>query len=208
MKIDVMEKSKEKMQFSIDGINPAYANSIRRYMNSEVPVMAIEDVEFRKNDSILYDELIAHRLGLLPLKTDLKSYVLPKECKCKGVGCNKCTLKMTLKTKAPGTVYASQIKSKDPAVVPVYPKTPIVKLLENQELEIEATAMLGQGKMHAKWSPGLIFYKYKDENEDDSFIFTIESWGQLTPKEIVVAALEMFNADLEAFVEMVKNIKE
>ncbi len=56
-------------------------------MTEEVPTMAIEDVEFRKNNSILYDEIIAHRLGLVPLKTDLKSYNLPEKCKCKGEGC-------------------------------------------------------------------------------------------------------------------------
>ena len=109
--------------------------------------------------------MIAHRLGLLSLTTDLKSYNLTKKCKCKGEGCARCQLKLTLKAKGPATVYASEIKSKDAAVKPVFPKTPIVKLLKGQDLELEATAVLGTGKEHMKWSPGLVYYKYKPSIE-------------------------------------------
>lgn len=130
-------------------------------MTEEVMTMAIENVEFRKNSSILYDEIVGHRLGLIPLTTDLKSYNLPVECKCQGKGCARCQLRLTLKVKGPCTVYTSDLKSKDPAVKPVYPKIPIVKLLKGQSLELEAVATLGQGKVHMKWSPGLIHYKLK-----------------------------------------------
>lgn len=153
------DKQKDRMSFEISGVDISYANTLRRLFMNEVPVLAIEDVEFRKNDSGLYDEIVAHRLGLTPFKTDLKSYNLPSECKCKGKGCGHCQLKMTLKAKGPGTVYASDIKSKDPHVKPVYPKMPIVKLLDGQRLELEATAILGLGRMHTKWSPCLAFYK-------------------------------------------------
>jgi DNA-directed RNA polymerase subunit D len=153
------DKEKKKISFLIKGITPSLANSIRRCAIEEVPTMAIEDVEFRNNSSALYDEIIAHRLGLIPLKTDLKSYNLPDKCKCGGKGCAQCQLKLTLKTRSQGTVYASEIKSKDPKVKPVYPNTQIVKLLKGQKLEFEATAILGKGKDHAKWCPGLVYYK-------------------------------------------------
>jgi DNA-directed RNA polymerase subunit D len=163
MKVAISEKSgkkdKDKLVFELSGAEINYANTLRRLFMSEVPVMAIEDVELRKNDSGLYDEMIAHRLGLIPFKTDLKSYNLPGECKCKGAGCSQCQLKMTLKAKGPCTVYASDIKTKDPKIKSVYPKTPIVKLLDGQELELEAVAVLGLGKAHAKWSPCLAYYK-------------------------------------------------
>ena len=161
MKIKLVDRDekKGKLSFEISGIDAAYVNTLRRLFMTEVPVLAIEDVEFRKNDSGLYDELIAHRLGLVPFRTDLKSYNLPSACKCKGEGCARCQLKMTLKAKGPGTVYASDIKTKDPKVKPVYGKMPIVKLLDNQELELEATAVMGLGKAHAKWSPCLAFYR-------------------------------------------------
>ena len=142
---------------------PAFANMLRREIMENVPTMAIENIEFRENGSALYDEIIAHRLGLLPLSTDLKSYVLPSKCKCQGEGCARCQLKMTLTSKGPCTSYASEIKSKDPNVKPVYPKTPIVKLLKGQELELEATAVLGQGKDHSKFVPGIAFYHHAHE---------------------------------------------
>jgi DNA-directed RNA polymerase subunit D len=203
--IEFQEKN-NRMIFSVSGVETAYANTLRRMMGFEVPVMAIDDVEFRKNSSILYDEVFAHRLGLIPLSTDLKAYDLPSECKCKGAGCASCQVKFTLKASGPGTVYASEIKSKDPAIKPLYPKMPIVKLLDGQEIELEATATLGQGKEHSKWCPGLVFYKIPSPDKDE-FIFTVESWGQLSPKEIVTKAIELYNKQLEEFTELVKKIE-
>lgn len=161
------DKEKNKVSFILMNSTPSFANVIRRVILEEVPVMAIEDVEFRKNNSILYDEMIAHRLGLLPLSTDLKSYNLPADCKCDGKGCARCQLKLTLKAKGPGTVYASDIHTRDAAVKPIYQKMPIVKLLKNQSLELEATAILGKGKNHTKWSPGHVYYKNKPVIEID-----------------------------------------
>ncbi len=184
MNIQILEKSENKVSFILAGTTFPFANALRRIMVEEVPTMAIEEVEFRSNTSILYDEIVAHRLGLLPLKTDLKSYYLPEKCKCKGAGCARCQLKMTLKSKE-GIVHASEIKSKDPKIKPVYPNTPIVKLLKGQKIELEATASLGKGKDHAKFSPGLIFYKYKPDIEvgkvknPDAIVYPrCEMWGE------------------------------
>lgn len=265
MEIVSLGKTKEKISFLLKNSNATFANSLRRAMISEVPVLAIEDVELRKNSSVLYDEVIAHRLGLLPIKTDLKSYVLPRDCSCKGEGCARCRLKMTLKARGPGLVYASDIKSKDSKCTPVYPETPIVKLLKGQELELEATAVLGEGKEHAKWSPGLVWYRYKPkvtinqdrvkkhieeitklcpsgvfvvksgrlnvndklltenplageqadavaskyngivfEESDTDFIFHLESWGQLTPREIVLKAADVLQKKMDVFVKLLK----
>lgn len=155
------DKKSGRVSFLVKDSNPAFVNSLRRNIIHEVPTMAIEDVEIRNNSSILYDEIIAHRLGLIPLKTDLKSYDVPEECSCEGAGCAKCTLKLTLKAKGPGVITAKDLQSKDPKVVPLHPGIPIVKLLKGQVLELEATAILGRGKDHMKWSPGLTYYKYK-----------------------------------------------
>jgi len=155
------DKKNNRVTFMIKDATPAFANMLRKAIVDEVPTMAIEDVELRKNSSVLYDEIVSHRLGLVPLTTDLDAYNLPEECTCKGEGCSKCELKLTLKAKGPGYVYASELKSKDPKVVPVHPKMPIVKLIKGHTLELEATAVLGRGKEHAKWTPGLAYYKYK-----------------------------------------------
>src|SRR3989344_4773552 len=155
------DKKNEKALFIITKTTAAYMNALRRYCTERVPTLAIEDVEFRENSSVLYDEIIAHRLGLIPLTTDLKSYTLQSQCKCKGEGCARCSVKMKLTATGPSMVYASEIKSKDSAIKPVFGKMPIVKLLKGQDVALEATAIMGIGKDHAKWSPCLAFYRHK-----------------------------------------------
>jgi DNA-directed RNA polymerase subunit D len=163
MEVKLLRKQPEynRVSFLVKDVTPAFVNAVRRTIVESVPAMAIEDVEFRQNSSALYDEMIALRLGLLPLKTDLSGYNLPAECTCKGEGCAKCTITFTVSAKGPCTVYASDLKSKDPAIVPVYPEMPIVKLLKGQELELEAKACLGLGKTHAKWVPAFVYYTYE-----------------------------------------------
>ncbi len=244
-----------KLSFLIEGVEDYYMNALRRFIVDEVPTMAIDEVEFRKNDSALYDEMIALRLGLVPLKTDLNMYNLPEECTCKGVGCAKCTLDLTLKTTASGYITADKIKSKDPGVVPVFGDLQITYLLGDQKLEFAAKAHLGRGKTHAKWSPGLAWFRHKphitidkakakgqiaiiqacphhvleeksgsvavkkDKLLDcdlngacmdagpkdaievtaipDAFIFSLESWGQLSTKQIMEQSIIEFNKKLD-----------
>ena len=258
MEVRFLEKSKDgrKISFLIKGIDSSFANAIRRAVVEEVPTMAIEEVEIKKNSSILYDEMVAHRLGLTPLKTDLKSYTLPERCKCKGEGCARCQTTITLKTKEAGIIKASLLKSKDESIKPVYSDMPITKLLKGQSVELVATAVLGKGKIHSKWSPGHIFYyneakitvnndeklleEFKDkyppqifdkagridrnlintpelinacedisklieiEKKDDSFIFILESWGQLDPKTIILEAAKQVDKQLEEITALIK----
>src|SRR3989344_9673583 len=158
MEIQVLNNKDNKLSFLIKGINPPLTNALRRTIIAEVPVLAIDEVEFQKNTSALYDEILAHRLGLIPIKTDLKSYNTKEECKCKGKGCALCELKLTL-DKEDGTVYSGDLKSTDPKATPVYSDMPIVELIKKQKIELEATAILGQGKTHMKFSPGLCYYR-------------------------------------------------
>ncbi|MBW2991962.1 DNA-directed RNA polymerase subunit D [Candidatus Woesearchaeota archaeon] len=263
MNIELIEKTPEKITFMLKDVTTAFANALRRSAVDEVPVMAVEDVEFSKNNSILYDEMIAHRLGLIPLTTDLKSYNLPEKCTCKGAGCAKCQLKASLKARSAGIVLSKDLKTKDPKVKPVFPDMPVVKLLKGQDLELTAIATLGKGKIHAKWSPGICTYRYKPEitikkdpenpeevaqscplgifevkndklavNKDKALtchscdacveasnkavevisdpahlIFTIESWGQLAPKEIMLRAADELNEKADEFIEKIKESK-
>ena len=260
MEIRLLEKKNGKLSFVLKNAHVSLANSLRRTILEEVPTMAIEDVEIRKNDSVMYDEVLAHRLGLIPLTTDLKSYTLPAKCKCEGEGCARCQCKLTLKVKGPAMVYASDLKSKDSGIKPVYPKMPLVRLLKNQHLELEATAVLGQGKVHMKWSPGHAHYNYepkitvkhdpqklsevgdnyppqifgedgkidrnlintpalvdacdgvcddlvKVERIDNSFVFNVESFGQLEPKKMVQEAVKIFQEQIEEFTDQIKELK-
>ncbi len=162
MEVEILDYNKKanRLAFVVKDSSASMMNALRRIAINEVPVMAIEDVEIRKNSSVLYDETIAHRLGLVPLTTDSESFSLPAECKCNGAGCARCQVKLTLSCDEPGMVYSEELKSKDPKIKPAFGKIPIVKLIKGQKLEVEVTAVLGQGKEHAKWSPGLVFYKH------------------------------------------------
>ncbi len=160
MKLEQLGKIKDgKVSFKVS-MQPSFANMVRREILETVPTMAIEDVEIRENSSALYDEMLAHRLGLIPLSTDLKSYEVAPEDLDEDANALKYQLKLTLQAKGPCTVYASDIKSKDPKVKPVYPKMIIAKLLKGQEIELEATAILGRGKKHMKFAPGLAWYTH------------------------------------------------
>lgn len=152
-------KSGEETAFILKGINPAIANTIRRLVLDEVPVLAVEEVNLTKNNSALYDETIAHRTGLIPLKTDLETYNLPEKCKCKGEGCAKCRVNFKLKALGPCNVLAENLEFDDPKIKAVHPKMVIVTLLKNQKLEMDGFATLGIGRDHMKFSPAHIYYK-------------------------------------------------
>ncbi len=258
MDLKVIKKDKEKSMFILNGINASTANAIRRYVLEQVPTLAIEEVNISRNDSALYDEMLALRLGLVPLTTDLKSYNRREECKCKGAGCASCQLVFTFRGKGPGTIYADAIETKDPKVKPAIPKLAIVKLLKDQEIKADGIIILENGKIHAKFSPGLVTYRgypsikagknanvkkaveeckgalvakgsgveIKDitqwnegleemcerngldvEYSDEEFIFTVESWGQLSIKDMLVESMKIFDEKLEEFGKLIKKLK-
>lgn len=190
MKIKILERGIDEIRFNVSGISIGTANALRRIIISMVPVMAIETVTFYDNSSILADEVLAHRLGLIPLKTDLKTYNFVSECTCKGKGCAKCTAVLTLDVEGPKTVYSKDMKSNDPKIVPVYDMISVVKLAAGQKIKLECNAQLGIGKEHMKWQGGLASYEIK---EDKSFDFFIESFGQIPLKEFIGKAFEVFD---------------
>ncbi len=130
-----IKDTKDKLVFEAE-TNSTLANGIRRYVNS-VPIVAIEEVEIARNDSPLYDETIAHRMGLIPLKQGKKD------------------AKFKLKVKREGTVYSGDIEGIDI----VYDKIPITLLSKGQEMEIKGVTGAGIGKDHAKFSPGNLTYR-------------------------------------------------
>ncbi len=159
MKIEKLSEDKKNGKVSLlITTNEVFANTIRRLILEEVPTLAVEDLEIKDNNSALYDEMIALRIGLIPIKTDLKSYNLPEKCKCAGAGCAQCQLQLTLKTNKKGYVFAEEVQSTDPKCTFVYPRMPIVKLLAKQKLDVSMTAVLGKGKDHIKWAPGWAYY--------------------------------------------------
>ncbi len=165
MKIQILEKNDLSLRLLIEGSNAAFVNTLRRIIISELPAMAVDDVVIIENSSPLQDEFLAHRIGLMPLKTDLETYNLPEDCKCKSeFGCNLCRVSLILDVEAQDhtiTVYSGDFKSENPSIVPVSDKIPIAKLAPEQKIKLEAYARLGKGKDHARWQPvSMCAYKY------------------------------------------------
>ena len=194
-KLSIKENG-EELVISFKDVHNSIVNSFRRTILDDVPTFAIEDVEVIKNESPLYDETVAHRLGLIPLKTDLKSYNFKEDCSCGGVGCALCEVKMTLAQDVEGYVLSGSIKSDDPQIVPVDENIPVTKLFPKKELELNLRAVLGRGREHSKWAPA---HSYLREGSNQDVDLIIESFGQLDSKEIFNTSIEILIKKLENF---------
>lgn len=213
--IKITKKSDEKINFVTD-MPISLANAIRRSINY-IPILAVDSLEISKNDSAFYDEMIAHRVGLIPLKNE--SLKLPEDCGCeKEDGCGKCSIKLKLSATGPCIVYSSDMSPKGSSIY----KMPLTILDKEQELEFVAIAKRGLGKNHAKFSPGLMHYKYSEDIEkenDEQFkklvesskksssqelsVF-IESWGQIKAKEIFTESVDTLNKEIKELLKKVK----
>jgi DNA-directed RNA polymerase subunit D len=194
--VRILEEKDNTLRFLLNGTGHAYANALRRAMMAEVPAMAIEDVIVIENTSVLYDEVIAQRLGVIPIKTDLDAYVLPEECDCKSeLGCSKCRASFTLEAEAkdePVMVSSSDLKPESDAT-PVSGNIPIVKLGPMQKLRLEVYARLGRGLEHAKWQPvSACAYKYLPK-------VTLNPENLANPDEVIrVCPTDVYARDAES----------
>ncbi len=165
MKVQVLKKKGDTLVFALEGATPAFANALRRIMVSEVPTMSVEWVDFHQNSSVLFDEIVAHRLGLIPLTFDPTKFRTMDECKCNMKGCPLCEAVLVLDKKGPCTLHSGDLKPSNKEVKPISPNFPIAELLENQEMKFEARARLGTGLQHAKWQAANAAYQYYPELE-------------------------------------------
>ena len=204
MKIDVKEQDENSMTFIVYDAEVPFINAIRRIAMMKVPKLAIEDVFIVKNDSAMFDEVLAHRLGLTPLVSDAESIeglVLPEDCDCdseKGEYCPRCSVSFSLRESGPKTVYSKDLKScGDSKIKPVYDTIPLLKLKEDQEVDLEAVAKLGIGKDHAKWVPTTVCaYKQYPEiifNEDEEIIYAV---ADTCPRGVLSADKEEGRIDI------------
>jgi DNA-directed RNA polymerase subunit D len=203
MKVTMLSVNEDTIRFIVDGIDNAFANALRRTMISEVPTMAIEDIFYYDNTSVVPDEILAHRIGLVPLKTDLEHYKLPAECDCKAdLGCPKCRVTLSLSVKAEDkkkTVYSGDLQPVDPAITPVTPYIPLAKLAPGQSISLEAYAQLGKGHNHTKWSPvAMAIYQNAADIKTDST--TAAKCLEESPKGVVLAKKDTVKViDIQAF---------
>ncbi|MBI4362922.1 MAG: DNA-directed RNA polymerase subunit D [Euryarchaeota archaeon] len=160
MEVQFLEKGPGQTRFILRDSHFSFANSLRRAMVAEVPTLAIEEVNFYENTGALYDEQLALRLGLIPIQTDLESYVPRSKCTCEN-GCPRCQLSLTLSVEGPRLVTSGDLVSSDPKIGPADPRVPIIKLKEGQKLVLEALARVGCGRDHIRWQPVVACgYKY------------------------------------------------
>ncbi len=163
-KVSVVEISDRRIKILIEGFPVAFVNSIRRVILSDVPTMAVDFAYFYNNTSNIYDEIIAHRLGLVVLKSDeaLNKYKSPEDCKNADETDRNCYVEIILRKSLSDSankgeyVKASDMEISDPDITPVYPETPIAYLAPGQELHVVAYARLGRGREHGKWSPASV----------------------------------------------------
>lgn len=159
MKIKILEKSDTEMKFLLEDSNSQFANALRRIMMSEIPILAIDSVDFSINESVLYSEIIAHRLGLISLVFNPKDFHFKDEHE-DGKTCSMCEVVFVINKKGPGMVYSKDMKSSNPDVKPLYDNIPIVELFDDQKLKLEASASLGLGLNHARYQVSSAFYTY------------------------------------------------
>ena len=231
--MDVIQETNEKLIVRMEANEPLF-NAIRRSI-PEIKVLAIDEVEMFKNDSALYDEVLAHRIGLVPFKTT-------KDMN------DKTKIELKLVKKGPCTVYSGDFEG-DAELV--HDKIPLTILGEEHKLELVATETLGKGLEHAKYIPGLCYYRHilevssapkidaivekskgaikavkkgskwlcdlegaeiedirtidkaavADSNE---MLFIIESYGNMSAKDILLKAIKALEENLDAFEKEIK----
>jgi DNA-directed RNA polymerase II subunit RPB3 len=179
--IEITDVKKGEIKFVLSKTDASIANALRRVMIAEVPTMAIDIVEVENNTSVLNDEFIAHRLGLIPLTSSrVERFAYTRECTCDG-RCPVCTVEFTLSVSCTDEltrdVTSNDLKmvSNENEVLPVDQSAMdgeeksdtgilIVKLRKGQELKLRAFAKKGVGKEHAKWNPGCgITFQYEPD---------------------------------------------
>jgi len=159
MKIEKMDKKGRTLKVLVKDSNPAMMNAIRRISMKSVPVLAIEDVGVIENSSPLFDEIIAQRLGQVPIDFEPEEFDIREDCDCED-GCPNCEATFSLEVEDPGTVHSEDIVCESGDVEPLHDEIPITELDENQRIEMEATAIVSTGDDHSKHQASISSYQY------------------------------------------------
>lgn len=177
------KKQGNRIEWIAKDVNTSFANLVRRYALSRIPVLAIDSVTFYDNTTAFWDEYIAHRLGLMPITTPAS---LPHTTE----------IIFSLDAEGPKIAYASDMSSSDKEIKVAKDKIPIVTLGPNQHLRFEAKAVLGTARSHSKFQAGILSYGI----EGDDLRFMVESFFQMEPADVVTRACDAIETDIE-FIE-------
>ena len=215
MNVKIVERGENEVKIVLSGVKVRFANALRRAMIAEVPKLAIDEVTFYDNNSLLYDEQLALRLAMIPLKTDDLSMYSAED-----------QISLTLKAESPeragyAMVYSKELISSDPHVEPAFDNIPLVKLISTereisgmrsvagQRLSFEAIARKGIGKEHAKWQPVTAcgFKELQDNSStknkanETQISITVEGDGSVPVDDIVTEAARIMREKCEMIVE-------
>lgn len=177
-RIEIMSNTDEELQFDMIGVDASMANTVRRVLIAEVPTMAIESVFVYSNTSIMHDEILAHRLGLVPIRANPLEFnyagdddeldednhiMFELKVKCTrnpdAADDETDTQKLYLNSHVTTghlkwiPVGSQEATFVDAPIAPVHDDILLVKLVPGQELDMKFHAVKGIGKDHAKWSP-------------------------------------------------------
>ena len=197
--IQVLTNDDKKISVKIKGVSLHYANALRRICLNGIPVFAIDTVDIIENSSVLPDEGIAHTLGLIPLKTELR-------------GSDELNSRVMLVLDSEATentkvVTSAELESKDQIVKPISNQIPIIHLAPGQRVKLEAYARLGRGTEHSKWNSANVSI-LTNTDKTDEYVLTVETAGSLEPRQIIMAGIEELSKRLEEFKETLVNLKE
>jgi DNA-directed RNA polymerase subunit D len=180
MELTLKKKHENRIEFTAKGISPTFANAVRRYVMNRVPVLSIDTVTFYDNTTSLWDEYIAHRLGLMPIVTPEKT---PASAE----------VMFSLDETGPKVVYGKDLKCSDKAIKIAQDDIVVVTLGQNQHVRLEAKAVLGTGSKHGKFQAGLVSYGI----EGGDFNFMVESFYQMAPARVIGRACDEIGVDID-----------
>ncbi len=227
VKFELLKKTKSGTYYHVKGASIQLLNALRRTINSSLPSFAIDEVTFLENTSAMFNEFIAHRLALIPLKFDANAAEDVK-------------VTFSLEATGPTVVYSKDLKSTDEKITPSLLHIPIIALGENQTIRLEATAIRGTAKKHAKFQNSHASYMHYPELKikgskaealkvipkgivdedgkvinpekldidvlssnvsitpvDGEFIFYVESYNGEEPSEVLQSAVSLLRAKAE-----------
>ena len=187
MDVTIEKEHEKKLEFTVSGITPLFANAIRRYGMSRVPVLAVDKVTFYDNTSSLFDEYLAHRIGLMPVKTPSKLN-------------DDFQITFSLDQSGPKVVCSGDFKSSDSDIVFVKENIPLITLEDGQHLMLEGKAVIGIGRKHAKFQCALVSYSI----EKEKFKFMVDGLYNMPIKDVVLRACEQLKKDLDEFSKLLK----
>jgi DNA-directed RNA polymerase alpha subunit len=185
MNIETVEETDDVLKVKLEDANPAVANTLRRAMIVKVPTLAVKEIYVNQNESGLFDEVLANRIGQVP-------WIIPQNVD------EEDEVHVALKQEGPGNVHASDLKADNDEAEPVNPDTLLVELKDGQELTLEGVATLQTADTHAKHQGGTVGYEKIGEGE---FEFRIESTSGYGNRDLLEEAIEQVLEDLESFEE-------